>query len=154
MDKNNKMTRRMMEQAAAQGQAGMVLSETQKAEVAELAKYFEEDFQPCNDWILVKVQSQKVTEGGIVVPEGVKVKNDPDKAIVVRTGPGLKDEKGELIPMKFKPGDVVYPVFTGMRPAMQFKLGDLTYYVAASECIVGVSRKHNPDDRVKELIHA
>lgn len=145
----------MVQQGAAQGQAGMVLTQQQIAEAEALARYFEEDFQPCNDWLLIKIVNTKVTKGGLVMPDGVKASSEPDRAEVVRTGPGAKDDDGNLVPMKFKAGDTVYPVFTGMRPALQFKLTpDITYFVAAAECIVGVSVKHNPEDRVKELINA
>jgi len=156
MDKNrnNKPGPRMAKIGAQQGQAGMVMNQEHLAELERLAAYFEEDFQPCNDWLLIKVESQTVTKGGIALPDGVKAQTEPDRAVVIRTGPGVKDEDGKLIPMKFLPGDVVYPVFTGMRPAMQFQLGPICYYVAAAECLVGVSMKHNDEARVKELVNA
>lgn len=153
-ERNSKMENRMMQEAQANGQGGHVMSQLELAKAERIAKYFEEDFTPCNDWIVIKVESKQVTAGGVVLPDGAKADEEPDRAVVIKAGPGLKDENGKLIPMKFKTGDVLYPVFNAMRPAMQFKVGHITYFVCGSESIVGVSLKHNGEDRVKELIFA
>ncbi len=61
---------------------------------------------PLEDRVIVKViEQEQVTPAGIVLPDTAKEK--PSKGRVVAVGPGKYSEKGELIPMPVKEGDVV-----------------------------------------------
>jgi len=65
------------------------------------------NFKPLtNHLFLEPVEEEKVTAGGIVLPETAE-KEKPVKAKVVAVGPGKKNDKGELQPMTVKIGDVV-----------------------------------------------
>jgi chaperonin GroES len=62
--------------------------------------------QPMGDRILVKpLAKEEVTRGGIVLPDTVKEK--PQEGEVIAVGAGKRSEKGELIPMDLKVGDIV-----------------------------------------------
>lgn len=61
---------------------------------------------PLEDRVIVKViEQEQVTPTGIVLPDTAKEK--PSKGRVVAVGPGKYSEKGELIPMPVKEGDLV-----------------------------------------------
>lgn len=62
--------------------------------------------QPLGDRILVKpLAKEEVTRGGIVLPDTVKEK--PQEGEVIAVGTGKRSEKGEVIPMDLKVGDIV-----------------------------------------------
>ena len=61
-------------------------------------------FRPLHDRILVRrIESDKKTAGGIIIPDTVKEK--PQEAEVLAVGPGARDERGELQPLDVKVGD-------------------------------------------------
>jgi chaperonin GroES len=61
---------------------------------------------PLEDRVLVKVlEQEQVTKAGIVIPDSAKEK--PSKGEVIAAGPGKYSEKGDLLPMPVKEGDIV-----------------------------------------------
>ncbi|KAL6062640.1 10 kDa chaperonin [Balamuthia mandrillaris] len=61
---------------------------------------------PLFDRVLIrKLQPQKTTVGGIVLPESATKK--VNQGTVVAVGPGARDREGRMIPMSVKPGDNV-----------------------------------------------
>jgi chaperonin GroES len=61
-------------------------------------------FRPLHDRILVRrIESDKKTAGGIIIPDTVKEK--PQEAEVLAVGPGARDERGEIQPLDVKAGD-------------------------------------------------
>ncbi len=64
------------------------------------------NLQPLSSHILIQpLESEKTTKSGIVLPENSSEK--PTKGKIIAVGPGKKDEKGQLIPMNVKVGDLV-----------------------------------------------
>ena len=62
--------------------------------------------RPLQDRIIVKrVDQEKTTASGIVIPDAAAEK--PDQGEVLAVGPGRRDDKGERIPMDVKVGDMV-----------------------------------------------
>ena len=51
------------------------------------------------------VDPQAVTRGGIVIPDTAKKR--PLEAVVIKVGPGWRDENGKLHPLDLKPGERV-----------------------------------------------
>jgi len=63
-------------------------------------------FRPLHDRIAVKaIQQEEKTQGGIFIPDTAKEK--PVKGKVVAVGTGTRNDKGEIIPLEIKVGDVV-----------------------------------------------
>ena len=62
--------------------------------------------RPLNDRILVvRVEEEKKTAGGIIIPDTAKEK--PQEGKVVAAGPGKLGENGKRIPLDVKKGDRV-----------------------------------------------
>ena len=62
--------------------------------------------KPLNDRVLVKrLESEEGTAGGIIIPDSAKEK--PQRGMVVAAGPGKLDDKGALVKMAVKAGDMV-----------------------------------------------
>ena len=62
--------------------------------------------QPLGERVLVKpIAREEVSKGGIVLPDTVKEK--PQEGEVLAVGSGKRSEKGEVIPMEVKVGDIV-----------------------------------------------
>ena len=62
--------------------------------------------KPLGDRILVLgVEEEKKTKGGILIPDTAKEK--PQEGKVIAVGPGKVNEKGERIPLDVKKGDRV-----------------------------------------------
>ncbi len=70
-------------------------------------------YRPLGDRILVKPSpGEEKTKSGIVLPDSAKEK--PQQGKVVAVGGGVKDEKGNKIPMEIKVGDeVLYSKYSG-----------------------------------------
>ena len=61
-------------------------------------------FRPLHDRVLVKrVEEENKTRGGIIIPDTAKEK--PMQGEVLAVGPGVRDERGELVPLDVRPGD-------------------------------------------------
>ena len=63
-------------------------------------------FRPLHDRVLVRrVEEEGRTKGGIIIPDTANEK--PMEGEVVAVGPGVRDEKGVMVPMSVKAGDRV-----------------------------------------------
>ena len=63
-------------------------------------------FRPLHDRVLVqRIEEPQKTKGGIIIPDTAQEK--PTEGEVVAVGPGVRNERGELVPMGVKPGDRV-----------------------------------------------
>jgi chaperonin GroES len=63
-------------------------------------------FRPLHDRILLRrLEQEAKTAGGIIIPETAKEK--PMEGEIVAIGTGLRDEKGNIIPLDVKEGDRV-----------------------------------------------
>ena len=77
------------------------------------------DLQPLGDRLIVEVlEEEEITVGGIVLPDTAKEK--PQRGKVLATGPGARDENGQLVPMDIAEGDeVIFSKYGGT----EIKLG-------------------------------
>lgn len=91
-------------------------------------------FKPLRDNILVKrVESDSVTNGGIIIPDTAKEK--PQIGVVVAVGQGAKDKNGNLIPMDVHVGDrVMFTKWGGT----EIKLDCEQYLVMKQSDILGI----------------
>ncbi len=65
-----------------------------------------EKIKPLSDYLLIEPLERETTlPSGIVIPDTAKDK--PQEGKVLATGPGKKDEDGEVIPMGIKVGSTV-----------------------------------------------
>ena len=63
-------------------------------------------FRPLHDRVLVRrIDAEERTAGGIIIPDTAKEK--PQEGEVIATGPGGRNEQGQLVPLDVKPGDRV-----------------------------------------------
>jgi chaperonin GroES len=63
-------------------------------------------FRPLHDRVVVRrIEEDDRTRGGIIIPDTAKEK--PQQGEIVATGPGARDEKGNLVPLEVKPGERV-----------------------------------------------
>jgi chaperonin GroES len=62
--------------------------------------------RPLQDRVLLRrVEPERKTTGGILIPDTVQEK--PVEGEVIAVGPGARDKGGELLPMDVKAGDLV-----------------------------------------------
>ena len=63
-------------------------------------------FRPLHDRVVVKrIEAEQKSVGGIIIPDTAKEK--PQQGEVVAVGPGARNEKGELVALDVKAGDIV-----------------------------------------------
>ena len=61
-------------------------------------------FRPLHDRVLVKrVEEEQKTRGGIIIPDTAKEK--PMQGEILAVGPGVRNEKGELVKLDVQVGD-------------------------------------------------
>lgn len=93
--------------------------------------------KPLNDRVLVKrLESEEVTSGGIIIPDSAKEK--PQKGQVVAAGPGKLDDKGALVKMAVKAGDVV--LFTKYA-GTEIKIDGVEHLVLREDDILAIVTK-------------
>ena len=90
---------------------------------------------PLEDRVVVKVLEQEDrTSSGIVLPDTAKEK--PSKGKVIAAGPGKYSDKGDLLPMPVKEGDiVVFAKYAGTELKLD---GDDYLVLRAMNDIIGV----------------
>ena len=65
------------------------------------------NFKPLSNHLFIEpIEEERVTQSGIVLPETAE-KERPIRGKVIAVGPGKKNEKGEIMPMSVKVGDIV-----------------------------------------------
>ena len=61
-------------------------------------------FRPLHDRVLVRrVEEDERSSGGIIIPDTAKEK--PSQGEILATGPGARDDSGELVALDVKVGD-------------------------------------------------
>jgi len=91
--------------------------------------------KPLSDYILIEPKTQKdsTTPSGIVLPDTAKEK--PQEGKVIAVGPGRYDDKGNLIKMSVKTGDIVYYKKWG---GNEIKLDNKEYLLVKEEDILAI----------------
>lgn len=92
-------------------------------------------FKPAGDRVLVKPEEpqDEKTASGIIIPDTAK-KEKPERGIVVAAGEGKRNEKGDILPMRYKVGDKVMFSKYGYDEIM---IDDVEYYVISESNILG-----------------
>jgi chaperonin GroES len=93
--------------------------------------------RPLHDRVIVKrVEEERKTASGIVIPDSAAEK--PDQGEVIAVGDGKRDEAGKLIPMAVKVGD---RVLFGKYAGQTVKVEGEELLVMREEDIMGVVEK-------------
>jgi chaperonin GroES len=93
--------------------------------------------RPLHDRVIVKrVEEERKTASGIVIPDSAAEK--PDQGEVIAVGPGKRDDAGKLIPMDLKVGD---KVLFGKYAGQTVKVEGEELLVMREEDIMGVVEK-------------
>ena len=90
--------------------------------------------RPMNDRILVvRVEEEKKTAGGIIIPDTAKEK--PQEGKVVAAGPGKMGEDGKRITMELKKGDrVLFSKYAGT----EIKIDGVEHIFMREDDILGI----------------
>ncbi|MCU0591963.1 MAG: co-chaperone GroES [Desulfobacterales bacterium] len=90
--------------------------------------------RPMNDRILVvRVEEEKKTAGGIIIPDTAKEK--PQEGKVVAAGPGKMGEDGKRIPMELKKGDrILFSKYAGT----EIKIDGVEHIFMREDDILGI----------------
>lgn len=92
------------------------------------------NIKPLSNHLFIEpIENEKKTESGIVLPESVGEK--PMKGKIFAIGPGKKNDKGEIIPMSVKVGDIV--LFKKYGPD-EVKIDGKEYLVGDEEDILAI----------------
>lgn len=91
--------------------------------------------KPLSDYILIEPKTVKdsTTTSGIILPDTVKEK--PQEGKVIAVGYGRKDDKGNIIKLDVKVGDMVYYKKWG---GNEIKLDNKEYLLVKEEDILAV----------------
>lgn len=92
------------------------------------------NIKPLSNHVFIEAaEDLKTTESGIVLPETAGEKSVKGKIVAI--GPGRKNEKGEIIPMSVKIGDVV--LFKKYGPD-EIEINNKKYLVGNEEDILAI----------------
>ncbi len=91
-------------------------------------------FRPLHDRVVVRrVESETKTKGGIIIPDTAKEK--PQEGEIVAVGPGVRNEKGELVALGVKAGD---RVLFGKWSGTEVKIDGVDLLIMKESDILGV----------------
>ena len=94
-------------------------------------------FEPLHDRVLVRrVEQDEKTAGGIIIPDTAKEK--PQEGEVIATGPGTRNERGDLIPLGVKPGD---RILFGKWSGTEVKIDGEELLIMKESDILGIIRR-------------
>ena len=90
--------------------------------------------RPMNDRILVvRVEEEKKTAGGIIIPDTAKEK--PQEGKVVAAGPGKMGDDGKRVPMELKKGDrILFSKYAGS----EIKIDGVEHIFMREDDILGI----------------
>jgi chaperonin GroES len=90
--------------------------------------------RPMNDRILVvRVEEEKKTAGGIIIPDTAKEK--PQEGKVMAAGPGKMGDDGKRVPMELKKGDrVLFSKYAGT----EIKIDGVEHIFMREDDILGI----------------
>lgn len=89
--------------------------------------------KPLGDRVVMEREESETVQGGIILPDTAKKKQEI--ARIVAVGPGLKDENGKLIPLDLKVGDsVLIEKYT----AQEIVIDDVEYIIARASEILAI----------------
>ena len=91
---------------------------------------------PLGDRIIVKPvdSSEERTASGFIIPDSAK-KEKPGKGTVVAVGEGRRNDRGDLVPLRVRIGDVVMFSKYGFD---EITIGDSEYYVVSEPSILAI----------------
>jgi len=90
--------------------------------------------KPLSDRIVViRVEEEKKTKGGILIPDTAKEK--PQEGKVIAVGPGKVNEKGERIPLDVKKGN---RVLFGKYAGNEIKIDGVEHLIMREDDILGI----------------
>ena len=94
-------------------------------------------FRPLHDRVLVRrLDAEEKTAGGIIIPDTAKEK--PQQGEIVATGPGARNEQGQLIQLDVKPGD---RVLFGKWSGTEVKIDGEEFLIMKESDLLGVVDK-------------
>jgi chaperonin GroES len=98
------------------------------------SKQAKESITPLGENVIVqRVEAQKTTKGGIVLPDAAKEK--PREGIVIAVGEGRLSDEGKRIPVSVKPKDrVIFSSYAGT----EVKYGGNEYLIVREDEILAV----------------
>lgn len=90
--------------------------------------------RPLNDRILVlRVEKEEKTSGGILIPDTAKEK--PQEGKVIAVGPGKVNEKGDRVPLDVKEND---RVLFGKYAGNEIKIDGVEHLIMREDDILGI----------------
>lgn len=93
------------------------------------------NIKPLADHILIEpIKEEEKTKAGIFLPDTAS-KEKSEEGKVIATGPGKRNDKGEIIPVAIKPGDKV--LFQKYGPS-EIKIDDKEYLIAREDDILAI----------------
>ena len=91
-------------------------------------------FRPLRDRLLVRrVGEEEKSAGGIIIPDTAREK--PMQGEVIAVGPGVRNDKGDIVPMDVKPGD---RVLFGKWSGTEIKLDGEELMIMSESDIMGI----------------
>lgn len=91
-------------------------------------------FRPLHDRVVVRrLESETKTRGGIIIPDTAKEK--PQEGEIVAVGPGVRNDKGELVALGVKAGD---RILFGKWSGTEVKIDGVDLLIMKESDILGV----------------
>ncbi|MBW2003638.1 MAG: co-chaperone GroES [Deltaproteobacteria bacterium] len=95
------------------------------------------EIKPLSDRILVlRIEEEEKTSGGIIIPDTAKEK--PQEGKVVAVGPGKPDDDGKRIPLAVKKDD---RVLFGKYAGTEIKINGVEHLIMREDDILGIIKK-------------
>ncbi len=92
------------------------------------------NFKPLFDKVLVeRIEAESKTASGLIIPDTAKEK--PMQGTVIAVGSGIRNEKGDIVPMTVKPGDTI---LFGKWAGNEVRIDGKDYLVIKESDVIGI----------------
>jgi len=86
------------------------------------------------DWERLEEMEDEKTASGIIIPDTAQ-KEKPERGVIIAVGEGKRNEKGDILPIRYKVGDKVMFSKYGYD---EVTVSDEEYYVISESNILGM----------------
>lgn len=95
--------------------------------------------QPLGDRVLVRPEETKeeFSAAGFILPDTAH-REKPEQGVVVAVGEGKRNERGDVLPLRIRPGDTVIFSKYGFD---EVKIDDEKYYIVSESSILAIIKK-------------
>ena len=108
------------------------------------------NFEPLKDYVVILPFDVTKSSGGIDLPEGTQI--ELPRGLVIAVGPGIYNDRGDIIPPMVKRGDTVALMFSERCNMIDLPLAGKSYLMVRSFELAGRIPRPEEEEAVSRIV--